>query len=146
MTKKNIQKPLRKKTVCPSKDKALLCAQAASNKKARDIRVLDVRTLTDITDFFVICSADNTRQALAIADEIQQKLKSHHMKAGHKEGSGEANWVLLDCYDVIIHIFLEEARGFYRIEDLWAEAKQVTISNIWPAFGEARSRLSADKN
>jgi ribosome-associated protein len=112
----------------PTQDSAALAeriAEIASDKKAIDIRVIDLRGIVSYTDFFVICSGNTERQAKAIHDGIHEELKS--VDAGRllprrTEGDREARWILMDYWDVIVHIFTPDAREYYRLENLWGEA------------------------
>ena len=97
----------------------------ASDKKASDVILLDVRDVTTIADYFVICSGNNTRQILAIADAIDEQLEKQGARVLHREGVAETGWVLLDIGDVIVHIFGPKEREYYRLERLWSEAKTV---------------------
>ena len=100
-------------------------AEIASDKKAIDIRVIDLRGIVSYTDFFVICSGDTERQAKAIHDGIYEELKngdSGRLLPRRTEGDREARWILLDYWDVVVHIFTPEAREYYRLENLWGEA------------------------
>ncbi len=97
----------------------------ASDKKAEDILLLDVRDVTPITDYFVICSATNSRQAQAIADALDEELAQQGIKTFAREGTADSGWVLLDFGDVIVHIFGQKEREYYRLERLWSEAKTV---------------------
>jgi len=101
--------------------------KAVTGKKAIDPVVLDVRGLTSIADFFIICSGSSNRQVMAIAEFIQIYLKKHGIKPLGIEGIKEGHWILLDYGDVIIHVFYEPLRSFYDLEGLWTDAKRVTI-------------------
>jgi ribosome-associated protein len=101
--------------------------EAASEKKALNLIVLDVRDLTSIADAFIICSGRSNRQVNAIADSIVAKLKKHKIKPLSVEGTGEGHWVLLDYGHVVIHVFYEPVREFFDLEGLWADAKRVEI-------------------
>ena len=94
----------------------------ASDRKAVDIRVLDVRGIVGYTDFFVICSGRSERQAKAIHDAVYESLKGDGVLPRRVEGAREARWVLMDYLDAVVHIFTPEAREFYRLEQLWGEA------------------------
>lgn len=100
-------------------------AEVASDRLATDITVLDIRELTTIADVFVVCSADNPRQLNAVREEIALKLREHDVDVRRVEGVAETGWILMDCGDVIVHLFTEDQRDFYRLEDLWAEATTV---------------------
>ncbi|MDI6687088.1 MAG: ribosome silencing factor [Desulfobacterales bacterium] len=101
--------------------------KAVTKKKAIDPVVLDVRGLTSIADFFIICSGGSNRQVMAIAEFIKVDLKKNGIKPLSVEGIKDGRWVLLDYGDVVIHIFYEPLRGFYDLEGLWTDAKRVTI-------------------
>ena len=95
------------------------------DKKAEKVVVLKLKGINDITDFMVICHGNSTRQNSAISDEIRKKLKEHFkMKAYGVEGEREAEWILLDYIDFIVHIFTEDLRERYSIEKLWMDAKR----------------------
>ena len=100
------------------------------DKKAINIKVLDIRELTTMADFFVVCSGNSTTQIKAIADEINEEMSKQDIKPIGREGFATASWVLIDYGDVIVHIFNHESRDFYSIEHLWADAKEVDISDI----------------
>ena len=99
-------------------------AEIASDRKARDIRVLDVGSLVGYTDYFLICSGGTERQAKAIHDAIHEELKhaENRLLPRRTEGASESRWILLDYLDVVVHIFTPEAREYYRLEQLWGEA------------------------
>jgi ribosome-associated protein len=92
------------------------------SKKGADIKILDLRELTPISDYFIICSADSDVQVRAIADEIDNKLHEEGIRLWHKEGYKGLNWVLLDYVDVVVHIFKKSIREYYNLERLWGDA------------------------
>ena len=94
----------------------------ASDRKAIDIRVLDVRGMVGYTDYFVICSGNTERQTKAIHDAVHESLKASGVLPRRVEGAREARWVLMDYLDAVVHIFTPDAREFYRLEQLWGEA------------------------
>ena len=94
-------------------------AKAASDKKALDVITLDMRRIPSVSDYFVVASGSSTTQVRAISDNIADVLKEKGERVWHIEGAREALWVLLDCGDVIAHVFLEETRRFYELEKLW---------------------------
>lgn len=105
---------------------ALRIAALADSKAAGDIVVLDMRKLVSYTDFLAICTARNERQARAIADEVKLKLKRERaLLPGGSESGGAAGWIVLDYLDCVLHVFTEEARQRYRLEDLWREAPRL---------------------
>ena len=103
-----------------------ICA-AASDKKARDIVVMDMKELMSSTDYFMVCSAPTATQVRAIADNIEEKMDEAGIHFNHKEGYREGEWVLLDYGDVVAHIFRQEAREYYALERLWGEAPRVEL-------------------
>ncbi len=104
---------------------AALGAQICDEKKAKGIIVLDVRKITTISDYFIVCSTSNERQARAIADEMRVRLKEMGIREMGVEGLEDARWVRQDFGYIVIHLFHETQREFYDIEGLWADAKQV---------------------
>ena len=115
-------------TPATSPDIALdLYIRAVTGKKAINPVVLDVRGLTSVSDVFIICSGRSNRQVLAIADDIQIKLKKQGIKPLSVEGKKEGHWVLLDYGHVVIHVFYEPVRAFYDLEGLWIDAKRIKI-------------------
>lgn len=104
---------------------ALLAAEVCDEKKAKEIVILDVRKITSISDYFIVCSTSNERQARAIADEMRVRMKELGRREMGVEGMEDARWVLQDFGDIVLHIFHESQREFYDIEGLWADAKQV---------------------
>jgi ribosome-associated protein len=103
-------------------------AAIASDRKAIDIRLIDVRGLVSYTDYLVICSGNTERQTTAIRDAIHKELKDDHgMLPRRAEGATEARWILLDYLDCVVHIFTPDARDFYRLDKLWGDAPQRTV-------------------
>jgi len=111
-----------------SLEAARLCAEAADDKKAFDILILDLRGLTYITDYFVICSGSNITQVGAISDWIGQSLAGAGIRPSHMEGEAEASWVLMDYGDVVVHIFDEQTRIHYSLEKLWGDAPRISAA------------------
>jgi ribosome-associated protein len=101
--------------------------QAAEDKKANDLVVLDLRKAAGFTDFFVICSGTNPRQIRAIADAIIEALAADGARPAHVEGYERSEWILLDYFDFIVHIFAPETRMFYGLERLWGNAERVEL-------------------
>ncbi len=97
-------------------------AEHIFSKKGFDVHLLDMRNLTAIADYFIICSADSDTQVKAISDEIDKNLRDMGIKCWHKEGYKALTWVLLDYVDVIVHVFKKESREFYNLEKLWGDA------------------------
>ncbi|HYX30439.1 MAG TPA: ribosome silencing factor [Pyrinomonadaceae bacterium] len=101
---------------------------AAAEKKAIDVTVLDLRGISSFTDFFVIFTGANRRQVQAISDEIVEQLKRHGSPAARVEGYQNAEWVLIDYGDFVVHVFDDKARRFYDLERLWREARRRDLS------------------
>ena len=97
------------------------------DKKARDISIIDIQSITEIADYFVICSGTSTTHIKSISDEIDFKLGEIGLEAYHKEGYDTARWILLDYADVVIHVFHQEDRGFYNLERLWSDGELISI-------------------
>ncbi len=108
-------------------DTAFLSAESADDKKAFDIQVLDLRGLTYITDYFVICSCSSRTQVSAVTDGITERLAKAGRLPMHVEGGAEATWVLMDYGDVVVHVFEEQTRLYYGLEKLWADAPRVAL-------------------
>jgi len=96
--------------------------EAASDKQASNIVLLDTSAVSDFADYFVICSGDNTRQIKAIRDEVEHVLKREDILPHHYEGTLDSGWLLLDYGDVIVHIFASLEREFYQLDELWSQA------------------------
>jgi ribosome-associated protein len=107
-----------------------LCIQAVLAKKAESVLALDVRGLTSIADFFIICSGRSNRQVSAIADHVERFLKEYKIRPISVDGKKEGHWVLMDYSDIVIHIFYEETRRFYDLEGLWSDAKRITTKKL----------------
>ncbi len=107
---------------------AKLAADAADDKKANDVVILDIRELSIIADYFVICSAHSRTQAQAIADAVSEQLELSGVTCKGTEGHHDGKWVLLDFGDVIVHVFQEEERRFFDLERLWGDAPRLSLS------------------
>lgn len=110
-----------------SKELAVKIAHALDSKKALDIRVLKIRDLTVISDYFVIAGGSSSTQVHALADEVEYQLGLCGVKPQHVEGQDTRNWILQDYGSVIVHIFDPEARSYYNLERLWADAEPVEV-------------------
>jgi ribosome-associated protein len=124
----------------PSREKALLAARAAIDKKAENVRILDLTDISGFTDYFVVCSGMSDRQVQAIADSAEHALTA----AGHDvlsiEGYADGRWVLMDFGDIVVHVFLDALREYYDLENLWADAPRIKIPSEF--YGPAASRLN----
>lgn len=114
----------RRKTVRLPKQVKLAIA-AAEDKKAENMAVLDLRKAGGFTDFFIICSGTNPRQIRAIADNVMEMLRAEDVKPAHVEGYDRSEWILLDYFDFVVHVFAPETRIFYGLERLWGNAEAV---------------------
>ena len=95
------------------------------NKKGYDVKILDLRNLTTIADYFVICTGDSDTQVKAIADEVDKRMRDEGVRSWHTEGYRSLNWVLIDFVDIIVHVFKKESREHYNLEKLWGDAPTV---------------------
>jgi ribosome-associated protein len=111
-----------------SRKLALLCRELADNKKAEDILILDVRELSSVTDYFVIGSGTSEPHLRAIVDEITDKLRDDHdLRPKAVDGALQTSWVVLDYFDVIVHIMRQDVRERYDLETLWGDAPKVKL-------------------
>jgi ribosome-associated protein len=111
---------------------------AAQDRKAADVVVLDLRPAEGFTDYFVIATGQNTRQIQAISDAVQESLASKGVKPAHIEGGDRAGWILLDYFDFIVHIFSPETRAFYALERLWGSAEHIAVADPTPPHAQSR--------
>ncbi len=102
-------------------------ARAALDKKALDLVVLDVRRISGIADYFLLCSGRSTTHIQAIADAIRDELKAEGVRPRHVEGMPESGWILLDYGNILVHIFLEDTRAYYALERLWGDAPALAL-------------------
>jgi ribosome-associated protein len=103
--------------------------RAALEKKALDVVVLDLRHTPAFTDFFVLCSGQNQRQVKAIVDAVEAALRAAKVRPAHIEGYDRAEWVLMDYFTVIVHVFAPQTREFYSLERLWGDAERIDIND-----------------
>ena len=103
--------------------------RAALDKKAVDVVVLDLRHTPAFTDFFVLCSGHNQRQVKAIADAVEEALKAAKVRPAHVEGYDRAEWILMDYFSFIVHVFSPQTREFYALERLWGDAERIDVSD-----------------
>ncbi|MGY2084200.1 ribosome silencing factor [Blastococcus sp. SYSU DS0539] len=112
-----------------ARETALLAAQAAADKLATDVSIVDVSERLAITDAFVLASAPNERQVQAIVDEVEERLRGHGVKPVRREGVAEARWVLLDFVDVVVHVQHAEERAYYALERLWKDCPTIPFTD-----------------
>jgi ribosome-associated protein len=137
-----------------ARETALLAAQAAADKLATNVSIVDVSERLAITDAFVLAAAPNERQVQAIVDEVEERLRQHGVKPVRREGVAEARWVLLDFVDVVVHVQHAEERAYYALERLWKDCPVIPfVDRAAPSAAEApgvggpsdsRGTLSAD--
>lgn len=113
-----------------SKELALAIAKALDSKKGQEIKVLETGRLTTLADYFVICSATSTTQIKALSDAAEKAAEDIGEQIHHMEGYRDGAWVLMDFSTVVVHLFMDEARKFYDLERLWADAAEVDISDL----------------
>ncbi|MEM7030396.1 MAG: ribosome silencing factor [Chloroflexota bacterium] len=117
--------PFTKEVILDTKDITRVIVDAAAEKKASNILLLEVRELTTLADYFVICEGTSKRQLGAIRDGIQDTLKEEAYGLRHREGTPDSGWILLDYENVLVHIFSPERRAYYQLESLWEDAPTI---------------------
>ena len=111
-----------------SKEIANYLSELILQKKGTNIKILELKKLTPVSDYFVICSGDSTTQVKAIADNIETKLREKGIKPIGKEGFKQAHWVLIDYGDVVVHVFETETRDYYELEKFWLDAPRIPVN------------------
>lgn len=125
---KSPSRPRKRSASAPPSTELALAVAAATDKKALDLIVLDLRKASAFTDYFLICTGANSRQVQAIADAVQEALGKRGVKPSIVEGEGKADWVLIDYFDFVVHVFTPSTRDFYGLERLWGDAERIEIS------------------
>jgi ribosome-associated protein len=123
INEETIEQPTRLET----EEAVMMAARAASDRKAADMVILDLRDVAQFTEYFLICTANNPRQVQAVTDAIEENLRQAGKRPSHIEGYTAAEWVLLDYGDFIAHVFSVSSRRFYDLERLWRDAKNVPL-------------------
>lgn len=118
-----------------AEEKTAVSTRAATDRKALDVVVLDMREASLLTDYFLICAGGSERQAQAIADAIDEQMTRHGVASLGVEGYQEARWILMDYGDVVVHVFSQDTRDFYDLERLWSGAPRVDLSHDLMANG-----------
>lgn len=113
-----------------SKELAKIAYDALDDKKGIHISVIDISEISTIADYFIIAGGNNENQVKALADNVEEELYKAQVTPKHVEGYDNANWILLDFNDIIVHIFNEEDRLFYDLERIWRDGKQVNICDL----------------
>lgn len=111
-------------------DALKIAINAADDKKASDLVALDISGIASFASYFLICTGDSSRQMQAIADEVQERLKANGIRPSHVEGYQNAEWILMDCMDLVVHIFSKNARIYYDLERLWRDGKRLDVRRI----------------
>jgi ribosome-associated protein len=111
-------------------DDLMTAARAAYAKKAADVVVLDMRAIPSFTDFFLICTAQNQRQIRAVADAVEEALRAAGSRPAHVEGNERSEWILLDYFNIVVHVFTPEQRRFYGLERLWGSAARIPVADL----------------
>lgn len=107
-----------------------IALEAVDAKKAIDIVALDISEIASFANFFLLCSGDSSRQIQAIADEVEERLKKHGHRPNHVEGYTNADWILMDYLDLVVHIFSKRAREYYNLERLWRDGKSLDTDRL----------------
>jgi len=123
-----------------SKKKIELIRDAALAKKAKDVVLLDLRKLPTISDYFILASGDSTTQIETIADNIEKELAPKNCRVWHREGAGEARWILLDYGDIVVHVFHKETRDFYDLDKLWHDSPRRNLE-VTPSGRKAKRHV-----
>jgi ribosome-associated protein len=124
-----------------SKQRAILCAAYALEKKAFDVRILEVRGLSSLTDYLLLASGRSDRQVQAVAEAVRLGLKKEHATPPLAvEGMNEGRWVLIDYGDVMVHIFQQPVREFYDLDGLWSEAAEISVPDEYHWERQAGAR------
>jgi ribosome-associated protein len=111
-------------------DALKIALNAADAKKANDLVALDISEIASFASFFLLCTGDSSRQMQAIADEVEQRLRANGIRPSHVEGYQNAEWILMDYMDLVVHIFSKTARAYYDLERLWRDGKRLDESRL----------------
>lgn len=112
------------------KEKVKLVVNSLDEKKAEDIKVIDISGISSIGDYFIIATGDNERLVHALCNEVEEKLSKEKIYPKNIEGFQNGNWVLMDYEDFIVHVFDKENRNFYNLDRIWKDGKQIDIDNF----------------
>lgn len=113
-----------------SKDMVKIAINALAEKKGEDIRIIDIRDVSVIADYFIIASGSNTNQVQAMTDAVEEALEKAGYKCRQIEGYQTANWILMDYNDIIVHIFCKEDRLFYDLERIWRDGRLIEVEDL----------------
>jgi ribosome-associated protein len=126
-------------------DELKIAVNAADSKKAHDIVALDISEIASFASYFLLCTGDSSRQIQAIADEVEQRLKAFGMRPSHVEGYRNAEWILMDYIDLVVHIFSKNARTYYDLERLWRDGKTLDTAALIEEKGPKRRLTKSRK-
>ena len=132
---RGLRKPYKKeKTISKnenlSRKKALQIIEFIQDKQAKDVVLLDIRKVSNLCDYFIICSGESARQVKAICEETIKMCKKNKIIMQHQESDELSRWILIDLADIMLHVFLDEARNFYNLEYLWSGAKKINLKKF----------------
>ena len=119
---------------------ALKAAHLCLEVKAQDVIILNLKKLTTVADYFVICTGESDVQVKAIADKVKEELKKEGIRVWHDEGYKNRTWILLDYVDVVVHVFHRDARMFYSLEKLWGDAKIERVKDVEASLPESGTK------
>ena len=111
-------------------EKLRIALRAVDDKQAQDIVVLDISGIAAFASYFLLCSGDSSRQIQAIVDEVEFKLREEKIRPTHIEGYRNAEWVLMDYLDFVVHVFSKKARAYYDLERLWRDGKRLEVKRL----------------
>ena len=111
-------------------DALKIAVNAADDKKAHDLVALDISQIASFASYFLLCTGDSSRQMQAIADEVEKRLKAVGIRPSHVEGYQNSEWILIDCLDLVVHIFSKTARAYYDLERLWRDGKKLDVNRL----------------
>ncbi|MBE5931864.1 MAG: ribosome silencing factor [Lachnospiraceae bacterium] len=113
-----------------SKELIKIAYNALEDKKGHDIRIIDINQVSSMGDYFIIADGSNRNQVQALCDNVEEYMHKAGAKLKNREGYANGGWILLDYYDIIIHIFVEEERSFYDLEHIWRDGIQISIGDL----------------
>ena len=126
-------------------DALKVALKAVDDKKASDLVVLDISGIASFADYFLLCSGDSSRQIQAIADEVETKMRARGLRPSHVEGYRNAEWVLMDYTDVVVHVFSRKARAYYDLERLWRDGKRLDVEKLLKESTAKTSKKTSKK-
>ena len=113
-----------------SKELVKIAYNALDDKKGHDIRIIDITAITSMGDYFIIADGSNRNQVQALCDSVEESMHKAGAKLKNREGYSNGGWILLDYYDIIVHIFVEEERSFYDLEHIWKDGNTISIGDL----------------